>query len=327
MTPLISIIMPAYQSEKWIEESINSVIMQKYKNVELIIVNDGSTDSTESICRTLMAQYPQIHLINQKNGGVAKARNVGMQNAKGEYLLFLDADDKYAADFLEECVPIIENKKPDLLFFDFTLQKKECERNYSGNYEDGLVNKEDIPLFVKTALKSNLMQNIGNKFYKKEIFSKMNFREDLTICEDVIFALQAIQISNSVYYRKKSYYYYRFVNNTSLSQNKTINYYKDHLEFLREVKLCWGKDEKYNEWYYLYYMDVMNSILQKLSVNPKLLKRVCDLIANESEMTIAKTRAIRCLTKSETKKKLIYQIIGSPFSFFYYAIYGKIKRR
>ena len=89
-SPLITTIIPAYNVEEYVINAIQSVLDQSYKNVELIIVNDGSTDNTEQIIKE---NYPSINLITQKNKGLSGARNTGIENSKGEYIAFLDADD------------------------------------------------------------------------------------------------------------------------------------------------------------------------------------------------------------------------------------------
>ena len=100
-SPLITTIIPAYNVEEYVINAIQSVLDQSYKNVELIIVNDGSTDNTEQIIKE---NYPSINLITQKNKGLSGARNTGIENSKGEYIAFLDADDQWLPDKLEKQV-------------------------------------------------------------------------------------------------------------------------------------------------------------------------------------------------------------------------------
>lgn len=111
--PLISIIMPAYNAEKYITESVDTVINQTYKNWELIIINDGSTDDTEAIARQYTLTDSRIKLINQENKKLSAARNIGIKAAVGDWVAFLDADDLWVADKLKKQIALI-NTKPDI---------------------------------------------------------------------------------------------------------------------------------------------------------------------------------------------------------------------
>lgn len=114
--PLVSVIIPTYNCANYIERAINSVLEQTYLNTEIIVVNDGSTDDTEKI---LENYKNRIIIINQKNSGVAKARNVGISTAKGNYIATLDADDRWLPNRLEKMVDILENSKIDILISNF----------------------------------------------------------------------------------------------------------------------------------------------------------------------------------------------------------------
>ena len=98
---LISIVVPIYNVEKYLEKCINSIIIQTYKNIEIILVNDGSTDSSGKICDIYLKIDKRIKVVHKKNGGLSDARNVGIENAKGKYIAFIDSDDFLDSDFIE----------------------------------------------------------------------------------------------------------------------------------------------------------------------------------------------------------------------------------
>lgn len=104
----ISVIIPAYNVEKYIEKCVVSAFSQSYQAKEVIVVDDGSTDASAAVCRRLKKDYPALHIIVQTNGGVSKARNTGIQNASGEYLYFIDGDDYITGNALESFVSLIE---------------------------------------------------------------------------------------------------------------------------------------------------------------------------------------------------------------------------
>lgn len=118
MPHLISIIMPAYNAERYIAESIQSVIDQTYSDWELLVVDDGSTDSTAQIVGGLLAANPKIKYIFQQNGGQASARNTGLRKAKGELVAFLDSDDLWLPDKLAKQVAVLENMQADVVYSD-----------------------------------------------------------------------------------------------------------------------------------------------------------------------------------------------------------------
>lgn len=118
---LISIIIPAYNTENYIAETIQSVINQTYTNWELIIVNDGATDKTEQIIAPFVEKDERISLFNKTNSGVSDSRNIGINLAKGDYIAFLDADDTWELHNLSEKVKILEDNSIDWVFSDATL--------------------------------------------------------------------------------------------------------------------------------------------------------------------------------------------------------------
>ena len=114
---LVSVIIPAFNCEKSIKRTVDSIISSGLTDYEIVIINDGSTDNTDSVCKGLCAQYSFIKYSEQKNSGVSAARNNGISIAAGEYILFFDADDTAEENSFSECIDIIESEKPDILVF------------------------------------------------------------------------------------------------------------------------------------------------------------------------------------------------------------------
>lgn len=143
--PLVSIIIPVYNSEKFVEEAVLSAVNQTYKNIEIIVVNDGSTDGSQSIIEQLAAKYSSIRYFRQLNQGACVARNRGITEAKGKYIKFLDADDLLVSDALELQVEFTENLQPDEIVFGYCSV---CDvnltfiRNY--RYEENFNEKTEI---------------------------------------------------------------------------------------------------------------------------------------------------------------------------------------
>ena len=117
MQELISIIIPVYNVEKYLDECILSVINQTYKNLEILLIDDGSTDSSRDICYNYSEKDDRIQIINKKNGGLASARNIGIAKATGEYIYFLDSDDYIKETTIEEVINYMKNNDLDLCYF------------------------------------------------------------------------------------------------------------------------------------------------------------------------------------------------------------------
>ena len=185
MVALASIIIPAYNAERFIDETIDSVIQQTYTNWELIIVNDGSTDSTKEILEKKVSTDKRISIIHQKNMGVSVARNNGIKNAKGEFIAILDADDVWLKDNLKEKILLLTSD-PTLgfVFSDVNLINERSENigpgpigNDNNIFEGTLLwDREFIPgpcsniIFRKSCLKQNILfrselSNIADKYF------------------------------------------------------------------------------------------------------------------------------------------------------------------
>ena len=118
---LVSIVIPVYNVEDYLEQCLQSVINQTYKNLELIVINDGSTDSSGDIIERYVKKYNNIICVNQKNSGLSYSRNVGLDKSNGKYIYFLDSDDFLESETIAECVELAERENLDILQFDASV--------------------------------------------------------------------------------------------------------------------------------------------------------------------------------------------------------------
>ena len=204
--PLFSIIIPVYNSQKTIKRTLLSVLNQTFSDYEIVVVNDGSTDSTLNVLEEF-SRYSQVTVINQRNAGVSAARNSGLQQASGEYVLFLDADDWVDDDFL--------------MIFKLNLDAWPTESVdlMVGNLNDGRVGKvsqagffsnEDIPYVLGELEMSDNIGYLHNKCYRRQILSELNLRfiEGISMSEDLIFNLKFFScISNFLVTQGTAYHY------------------------------------------------------------------------------------------------------------------------
>ena len=192
--PLVSVIMPAYNSEKYIGKSIESVLAQDYEKFELIIVDDGSKDGTKSIAEQYAKNDIRIKLLEQANQGVSVARNKGLDTATGEYVAFLDSDDLWDADNLSVMVQAAECTKSgfvcasmDIINADGTKQKANTA------YKDG-----ELMDFVTNNNEIRFFWGIGSVIIRRDILEKYHIRFDrgIAIMEDIGFYIKIFSVTN-----------------------------------------------------------------------------------------------------------------------------------
>lgn len=195
--PNISIIIPVHNVAQYIEETINSILQQTYKDWEAIVVNDGSSDSTADIVRRLAVLDSRIQLVDQRQSGVSVARNMGISLAKGQVLTFLDGDDLWKPSFLSEMLAVY-NQGYDLVLCDF-------QRLYPNNVIKDNPPNQAFENMLVAALNENLNFNMGTLLIKKKILNEYNilFTSEYKICEDVEFILKLLTVCESCYLPQK----------------------------------------------------------------------------------------------------------------------------
>lgn len=230
-TPRISIIMPVYNAEQYLEKSIGSVLKQSIGDFELILVNDGSKDNSLLICQEYAAKDCRINVINQDNEGVSSARNAGLQNSTGEYITFLDADDWLSDLYLEELLTSMEAYAADCVCAGHCIVKK-WGRRQEVRYTEHVYSSEDLvkefPHFFRTVATAP-----WGKLYKKSIIDQFSikFPKGIPYGEDTIFNFAYYAKCNKVVTSKNVIYMYNFTNMNSAMQ-KT---YDDFSTYIYEI--------------------------------------------------------------------------------------------
>lgn len=238
MTDLVSIIVPIFNSEKYIEAIIKQILKQTYENIELILVNDGSTDNSESIVKSFLNDS-RIKYISQTNGGPSKARNTGLKHVNGQYITFIDSDDSIAPDYIEKLYNGIIEFDSDICC---------CGYEYIGFNEAykhhdflpfGQINKDN---FVK-----NIFSGTGGitwgKIYKSNILLKNNiqFDENFKLCEDQLFALTAWSKSSKFCSIDYNGYIYNGKNESSLMHNNNFHKWSQQFDLIKKEELILNK--------------------------------------------------------------------------------------
>lgn len=186
VSPRVSIIIPVFNGERFLERCLKSVIEQSYKDIEIIIINDGSTDSTAAICDDLLETDQRIKVVHKKNGGVSAARNVGLNLAVGEYIYFVDADDYVLQDGIKSLV-----NKADENFSDLVVAEYYVASETNKNKVSPLVLK-DVNSFLCSILSGENHSALWNKLFRRKLFDNVRFPEDICYMEDRVLIIEIL---------------------------------------------------------------------------------------------------------------------------------------
>ena len=243
--PFFSIIVPVYNVQDYLKKCIQSLRDQTFSNFECILVDDGSTDNSPIICDEIIKNDSRFHVIHKPNEGVAIARNIGIEKSSGEYILFLDSDDTFELNLLENIVNETKKNSYDIIVF-----------GYKRIREDGSIIKQTTPPEKCTLEKmysnfSDLTFLLVNKAYKRNLFEKINPKivEGITFSEDSLLALSLQKNTNKYAFLTQAAYNY-LCRSTSVTQKMSL---KNHEDRMKAVKL-------------------MDSLYDTEQVKPKVLK-------------------------------------------------------
>ena len=213
---LVSIIVPVYNVEKYLKECIDSIVHQTYKNTEIILVDDGSKDSSGIICDNFQKENTNIKVYHKNNSGVSDTRNFGIKKATGKFITFIDSDDVIDNNFIEKMV----NKSNDCDLvccnYSFWYKDKKIDNQFNNV---GIMDRESIKkeLFKKNSIKGYSC----NKLFKTSIIKDNNieFSSEIKICEDLLFCFKYCQYINQAFIIEDNLYYYRMRKTSASNYN------------------------------------------------------------------------------------------------------------
>lgn len=203
MNPKISIIVPVYKVEQYLPKCIDSILAQTYHAWELLLIDDGSPDNSGHICEEYAQKDERIRVFHKENGGVSSARNFGLDNAKGDYVMFVDSDDWISVDCLAICMNEILKSNLDAVQFGFI--------SVTSNKENPKLKVATLPLDGEQYIQTNSFNVCaGGGLYKRVIIeeNKLRFPIDLKLAEDQIFVLSFIEKAVRIKYLDHAMYYY-----------------------------------------------------------------------------------------------------------------------
>lgn len=281
---LFSIIVPVYNVEKYLTDTINSVLKQDFKDFELILINDGSKDHSKEICLTYAKQDTRIKLIDKENEGVSIARNTGLKEARGEYILFLDSDDFLTDGLLAKLKTYIDNNPHfDLLIGNYNILLNEQVLSYENIKNFNLDDNQPAIIFMENIIKSknDLPRSIWRCLYKREVIEKNEiiFNAKLSSAEDTDLLMHYFLASKRVSYVDIPFINYRIFREGSITSKVTFKNIYDQLVV-------------YSKYYYIFRNEINNKIIYQYFAN---------LFANAIS-------SIHHLTNKEEIEKIKYEI-------------------
>ena len=224
MGPVVSVIVPVYNVQKSLARCIDSILNQTFKDFELILLDDGSTDTSGEICDRYAEIDERVRVIHKENSGVSDTRNRGLDIAEGKYLQFLDSDDWITPEATGLFVRTVEENQCDMVIADFYRVIGERVSQKGAIEEDGLM---DQVTFAENMLQKPADFYYGvlwNKLYKREIVESYRLRMDSSVswCEDFMFNLEYVRHIRSVYALKVPVYYYVKTKGSLVSQGMSV---------------------------------------------------------------------------------------------------------
>ncbi|GHV12729.1 hypothetical protein FACS189491_06300 [Spirochaetia bacterium] len=219
--PLVSIIVPVFNAEVYLKDCLDSLIAQTLNEIEIICVNDGSTDRSLDILTDYSSKDPRIHVLNQKNAGPGMARNTALDNTNGKYILFCDSDDTVEPDAARELSEIAENTNSDIVIFN----EKIINVDWSSPFLNKILSKgtsiSNAVLSKKECLKYSTHANVWGYFFRTDLINKYHLRfTHHMLAEDSVFLISYLLILRSGYVTDRCFYNY-YVRNGSLSMSFT----------------------------------------------------------------------------------------------------------
>lgn len=169
---MVSVIVPVYQAEKYLEKCINSILNQTYEDLELILVDDGSTDQSLGIIRQFQKKDKRIRYFHQQNSGVSAARNKGLEMSKGTQILFVDADDTIDVEMLTFMMDKMVRYEAEIVFCGFDYIYNDENVTEIPELNEGNVKKEEIRKYFWKLYDQGILHNIGTKLYSKELLDR-----------------------------------------------------------------------------------------------------------------------------------------------------------
>lgn len=220
----ISVIIPVYNAESYLPRCIDNILGQTYQDFELLLIDDGSTDSSSSMCENYASHDSRVRVFHKQNEGVSRARNYGLELAKGEWIWFVDSDDYAELDALQRFVNVLKvNPDIDIYKFGFVIEGDTRKLTFKAKEPRLLTSTSRMILEIETNCYTGFL---WNTIFKRTLIDSKRFDEEISYCEDHLFSFNAIADSHKMFIDSKLSYHYVKHGDNSLSNIKRHSAYK-----------------------------------------------------------------------------------------------------
>lgn len=303
MKPLLTVVIPVYNVEKYLKRCVESVLVQEWHNYDILLVDDGSTDSSPQICDDYVKTYDFISVIHKENGGLSEARNTGISHAKGDYVYFPDSDDWLEPQTFKELAEVLESQEFEIVSFNREFVKGEEDAIVSAPLVTQVLEGKDA--FVQMLKHSYITGFANDKIYRKSLFTDNDIQFPIgKYYEDLGTNYKLFLSAKKVYATNQKYYHYLIDNPDSITQSWNEKKFSDMFGFYKElfysdfVRSQLNKEELQIS--QLYYVNGLVHILASL-YKSKLDKEYID-ITDEVKQELLKNRVSLSQMKDQPNK-------------------------
>ena len=307
MKPLLTVVIPVYNVEKYLKRCIESILIQEWKNYDILLVDDGSTDNSPQICDDYAKAYEFISVIHKKNGGLSAARNTGISHAEGEYVYFPDSDDWIEPDTFISLAEVVESQKFDIISFNREFVKGEEDAIVS----DSLVTQvfEGKAAFVQMLKHSYITGFANDKIYRKSLFTDNDIQFPIgKYYEDLGTNYKLFLSAKKVYATNQKYYHYLIDNPDSITQSWNEQKFSDMFGFYKDIFYSDFVRSQLNQEeiqiLQLYYVNGLTHILASL-YKSKLDKKYIDITKEVKQELVKNSVSLSQMKDQPNKLKYI----------------------
>jgi len=228
MNPLVSIIIPVYNAQDYLGACIDSLLVQSYSNFEILLVNDGSTDSTLKLMQEYAVKDSRVKVFNKANAGVSSARNLGITQCQGDYTIFIDSDDVIHYEYIELLLKKAVSENSDITICDYYVTEGGSENviSYSGS--------EDITCYISEILNHNVWGVLWNKMFKSSLYKSNGifFPDGINMWEDIYFCINTLVVAKKISFVERPLYYYTIRKGSLVNTNMSMRRIDDQISIV-----------------------------------------------------------------------------------------------
>ena len=294
---LVSIIVPVYNVKKYLERCVNSIINQTYKKLEIILIDDGSTDGSGYLCDELKEKDSRIVVIHQKNEGVSNSRNKGIKISTGKYIGFVDSDDYIEKNMVKQLYKNATKTGSDISMCGYNIIKEDSN-NYVKRKKDGekkLLVSKNIDLFYKMTNRTS-KGFMWNKLFSREIFNNIEFNKNIKMCEDLLVNIQISNNMKKFCYDDIHLYNYVMRDESAIHNKNYDKYYTAVIAYRIIIDILQKNKSKYVDLYVLDKFKWENGIIK----NCKKYKKKLNAETKNDYSFIIKSMQLSLKDKIET---------------------------